>query len=118
MFVIVARYFWLWIWIWLWLCFLDLDLALALASGSGYVSGSGSGSGSYSVYINRWVEKLKSSSSMSEFCCVTDLIPFMMKEAENLMKGSVHEDDFFIVHDDIVLMTAKETIQWMEEKNY
>ena len=34
------------------------------------------------------------------------------------MKGSVHEDNFFIVHDDLVLMTAKETIQWMKEKNY
>ena len=42
----------------------------------------------------------------------------MMKEAENLMKGSVHEDDFFIVHDALVLMTAKETIEWMKEKNY
>ena len=33
------------------------------------------------------------------------------------MKGSVHEDDLFIVHDNLVLMTAKETIQWMKEKN-
>ena len=54
---------------------------------------------------------------MSKFCCITDLIRFMMKEAEKLMKGSVHEDDFFIVHYDIVLMTAKETIKWTEEKN-
>ena len=42
----------------------------------------------------------------------------MMKEAENLMKGSVHEDDFFIVHDALVLMTAKETTKWMKENNY
>ena len=41
-----------------------------------------------------------------------------MKEAENLMKGSVHEDDFFIVNDALVLMTAKETIQCMKEKNF
>ena len=68
----------------------------------------------YSRYVDRWVEKLKSSSSMSKFCCITDLIRFMMKEAENLMKVSVHEDDFFIVHDDLVLMTAKETIEWMK----
>ena len=55
---------------------------------------------------------------MSKFCCITDLIRFMMKEAENLIKGSVHEDDFFIVHDALVLMTAKEKIKWMKEKNY
>ena len=30
-----------------------------------------------------------------------------MNEADNLMKGSVHEDYFFIVHDDLVLITAK-----------
>ena len=41
---------------------------------------------------------------MSKFCCITDLIPFMMKETEKLMKGSVHEDDLFIFHDDLVLM--------------
>ena len=55
---------------------------------------------------------------MSKFCCITDLIRFMMKEAEKLMKGSVHEDNLFIVHDALVLMTAKETIEWMKEKNY
>ena len=62
----------------------------------------------YSRYGERWVEKLKTSSSMSRFCCITDLIRFMMKEAENLMKGSVHEDDFFIVHDDLVLISVKD----------
>ena len=55
---------------------------------------------------------------MSKFCCITDLIRFMMKEADNLMKGSVREDDSFIVHDTLVLMTEKETIEWMKEKNY
>ena len=55
---------------------------------------------------------------MSKFCYITDLIRFMMKEAENLMKRSVHEDDLFIIHDDLVLMTANETIEWMKEKNY
>ena len=31
-----------------------------------------------------------------------------MKEAEKLMKGSVHEDNLFIFHDAIVLITAKD----------
>ena len=71
----------------------------------------------YLRYGEIWVEKLKTSSSMSKFCCITDLIRFMMKEAYNLMKGSVHEDDLFIVHDALVLMTAKEMIEWTKEKN-
>ena len=41
-----------------------------------------------------------------------------MKEAEKLMKGYVHEDDIFIVHDALVLMTAKETIICMKENFY
>ena len=51
---------------------------------------------------------------MSKFCCITDMIQFMMKEAGKLMKGSVHEDNLFIVHDALVLMTLKETIKWMK----
>ena len=47
---------------------------------------------------------MKSSTVVSKFCCVTDLIQFMMNEADNMMKGSVHEDDFFIVYDTLVLM--------------
>ena len=58
-----------------------------------------------SRYGERWVEKLNSSSSMSKFCRITDLIRFMMKEAEKLTKGSVQKDYFSIVHDTLVLMT-------------
>ena len=34
------------------------------------------------------------------------------------MKGSVHEENFFIVNDALVLIIAKETIKWMKENNY
>ena len=64
------------------------------------------------------MDKLKYSTEMSKFCCITNLIRFMTNEAENLMKGSVHEEDFYIVHDALVLMTAKETINWMKQKGY
>ena len=61
------------------------------------------------------MEKLKSSTAMSKLCCITNLIFFMMNEAEKLMKGSVHEDGLFTVHDALVLVTAKETINWMRK---
>ena len=60
-----------------------------------------------SRYVERWVDKLKSSTAMLKFCCITELIRFMMNEAEKRMKGSVHEDNLFIVHNDLVLMKAK-----------
>ena len=55
---------------------------------------------------------------MSKLCFITDLISFMINEDEKLMKGLVHEDDFYIVHDALVLMTAKETINWMKQNGY
>ena len=69
-------------------------------------------------YGERWLEKMKSSTAMSKLCCITDLIRFMMNEAEKLMKGSVHEDNFFITHNDLVLMKSKETIHWMKHNGY
>ena len=45
-------------------------------------------------------------------------LAFLMNETEKLTKGSVHEDDLYIFHDDLVLMAAKETIKWMKQKGY
>ena len=42
----------------------------------------------------------------------------MIKESAKPTKGSVHEDNLFIVHDALVLMTAKESITWMKDNNY
>ena len=42
----------------------------------------------------------------------------MTNEAENLMKGLVHEYDFYILHDALVLMTTKDTITWMKQNVY
>ena len=64
------------------------------------------------------MEKRKSSTATSKLYRITDLICFMVNEAENLMKGSVHEEYLFIVQDALVLMTAKETINWIKEKGY
>ena len=60
-----------------------------------------------SRYGEIWVDKLKSSTEMSKFCCITNLILFMINEAEKLMKGSVHEEYIFIVHGALVLMKGK-----------
>ena len=53
------------------------------------------------------MDKLNSSTAMSKLYCIPNLISFMMNEVEKPIKGSVHEDDSFIVHDALVLMTEK-----------
>ena len=72
----------------------------------------------HSRYGERWVDKLKSSTVMSKLSCITDLIRFMMNEAEKLMKRSLHEENFYIFHYDLVLMKANEKINWMKQKGY
>ena len=64
------------------------------------------------------MDRLKSSTAMAKLCCITDLIRFIMNEVDKLIKGSVHEGDFFIVYNDLVLLTAKETINWMRNNCY
>ena len=54
------------------------------------------------------MEKLKSSTAMSKFCCIVDLICLVINKA----------DGFFVVHDAFVLMTGKETINWMRQNGY
>ena len=61
---------------------------------------------------------MKSSTAMSKLCCITTLIRFIKNEAENMMKGLVHEDDFYILHGALVLMKTKETITWMKQSVY
>ena len=53
------------------------------------------------------MDKLKSSTEVSKLCFIADLIIFMMNEAEKLMKGSVHEDYFYIFHDALGVNNSK-----------
>ena len=64
------------------------------------------------------MDKLKSSNILSIFCCITDIIRFMMNESEKLTKGSVHEDHCYIFHYALMVMTEKETINWMKRNGY
>ena len=40
----------------------------------------------------------------------------MVKEGSKIMKRSVHEEDIFIVHDVLQLMTEKTKTTWMQKK--
>ncbi len=44
------------------------------------------------------------------------LIKFLVTESARVMKGTIHEEDFYFYHDALSLMTAKETRKWMCEK--
>ena len=48
----------------------------------------------FSRYGGTWVDKLNNYYSVSKFCCISDLVRFMVKEGDKVMKVSVHEDGF------------------------
>ena len=78
--------------------------------------------GKVNTYISRygyiWVDILKSSTATSKFFCITNPIRFIVYKSDNLMKGSVHKENLSIVHNDLMLMTATEKINWVRHKSY
>ena len=63
----------------------------------------------FSRYGETWVEKLNNYSFMSKLCCIIDLVRFMVKEGEKIMKRSLHEDNCYIVHGVLV----NQLYQWL-----
>ena len=59
------------------------------------------------------MDKLKYSTTMLKLCCITNIIQLIMNEAESIIKGSVHEYSYFIVHNALVLMATKGKNNWM-----
>ena len=72
----------------------------------------------FAKYGDTWVEKLKNYSFISKFCYISDMIRFMVKEGDKIIKETVHEDGFLIVHDALLLMTVKTKITWMHKNNH
>jgi predicted flap endonuclease-1-like 5' DNA nuclease len=67
---------------------------------------------------DEWEDKIKGSVTLAAYISIADMIEFMVGESQRVMEGTHHEDDWFFYHDALSLMTAKETIQWMREKDY
>jgi hypothetical protein len=55
---------------------------------------------------------------MSSYVCITDVVVHIVKETQHLMKGTKHKYYWVFYHDALMLMTAKETVEWMEQKGY
>jgi predicted GIY-YIG superfamily endonuclease len=66
----------------------------------------------------QWEEEVRKSAQMAAYVSITDMIEFMVAESQRVMMGTYHEDDWFFYHDALSLMTAKETINWMREKDF
>jgi hypothetical protein len=46
------------------------------------------------------------------------MVEHIVEETARIYKGTEHEDDWMFYHDALSLMTAKDTVKWMKEKDY
>jgi hypothetical protein len=46
------------------------------------------------------------------------MVEHIVVESARIYKGTKHEYDWMFYHDALSLMTAKETVKWMKEKDY
>jgi hypothetical protein len=71
-----------------------------------------------SKYGDDWEAQINASVALSKYVCITEMIEFMMVSAAKVFKGTTHELDWVFYHDALSLMTAKETMEWMQQKGY
>jgi hypothetical protein len=65
---------------------------------------------------DEWEKKLNESSGMGPYVSIKSLVENIISECESMMKGTKHEHDWVFYHDALSLMTAKETVSWMDER--
>ena len=67
-------------------------------------------------YGDRWEEEIRKSKTFRGCCCVSDLVEHMMVTSAACFKDTDNEDDWYIYHDALSLMTEKGCIAWMKKQ--
>lgn len=65
-----------------------------------------------------WEQHLQASPTFSNSSCICNYIEHMMRESEQVMKGTIHEKTWMVYHDALSIMTSRSTKEWMKEKGY
>ena len=66
----------------------------------------------------KWLEAIRNAPNLRKFCCVTDLVEHVMRVAIDYFKDTKFENNWFLYHDALSLMTAIDCQAWMQEKGY
>ena len=69
------------------------------------------------LWKDQWEEKLSASATLSPYTSINKLITHMFTKTEKAFAGSKHEKTWLIYHDALKLMTGKEAIEFMKQKN-
>ena len=66
-----------------------------------------------SHYGSNWETKI---SALRGFISINSLIDHMFREAKEIMRGTVHHDDYVVYHDALSLMTGRGAVEYMQKK--
>ena len=64
----------------------------------------------------RWREEIAKSTMLSPFISIKELVSWIHDEAQQMMMGTIHEEDWYFYHNDLSLMTGEETENWMRKR--
>jgi hypothetical protein len=69
-------------------------------------------------YGDTWEEAIKQSPTLRGYVSVKELVEHIVEASAAVMRGTKHEEDWYFYHDALSQMTAKDTMDWMREKDY
>lgn len=69
-------------------------------------------------YGNKWELLIKQTINMSAYCCITNLVEWIIELCKKMFEGTSHENNWFFYHDALSQLTAKDTVEWMKQKGY
>ena len=68
-------------------------------------------------FVQDWMAQLVKVQLMQPYICITELVDHMVSATKKVMRGTKYEGKELFFHDALSLMTARETVRWMKEKN-
>jgi hypothetical protein len=69
-------------------------------------------------YGHEWHERIRKTSQLSPYVCVTKMIEHIVAQSALMFKGTQYEESWVFYHDALSLMTAKESVEWMKEHGH
>ena len=66
--------------------------------------------------VSLWKQKALDTPTMKALVDIRALVEHIYNESKAHFQGTVHEDNWFFCHDALSLMTATETVEWMQRE--
>ena len=71
-----------------------------------------------SLYPDTYEKELRNTTALQNSCTINDLIDHIFTESEKIFQGTAYEDNWYVYHDALSLLTSKKAVDYMKEKGY